>query len=96
MFVIIVQFPPVREGKDREFLEWFAWSNREFAKSKGFIGRVLLKPEQGGSYTSIVEYESREAFVAMQGSPAHSEAGKRVGPLLDGSPAPQFYEVIAE
>lgn len=96
MFVVIVQFPPVREGKDEEFLEWFAWSNREFQKNEGFIGRVLLKPEQGDGYASIVQYESREAFVAMQGSPAHSEAGKRVRPLLDGSPAPRFYEVIAE
>jgi heme-degrading monooxygenase HmoA len=94
MFVVIVQFPPVREGKDGAFREWFTWSNGEFAKTEGFVGRKLLKPEQGGNYVSIVEYESRQAFVAMQGNPVHAEAGKRVSPLLDGGPVPQFFEVV--
>ncbi len=87
MFVVIVQFPPVREGKDGEFLEWFAWSNGEFAKSKGFIGRVLLKPEQGGGYASIVSME-QGSNRDKAGKSAHSEAGKRVRPLLRWQPTP--------
>ena len=94
MFAVIINFPPIKEGKDAEFREWFAWTNKEFASYKGFIGRRLLKPVKGGNYAAIVEHESQETFMAMQDGPAHAEAGKRVGPLLNGSPIPQFYEVI--
>jgi heme-degrading monooxygenase HmoA len=95
MFMVIINFPPIREGKDAEFLEWFSWSNKEFAKHKGFINRRLLKPLKGGPYAAVVEHESYETFIAMNTSPVHDEAGKRVGLLLDGHPTPQFYEVIA-
>jgi heme-degrading monooxygenase HmoA len=94
MLVVIVQFPPIKPGKDAEFREWFVWSNNEFAKIKGFIGRRLLKNEKDGNYVSIVEHESHETFMAMQGSPVHDEAGSRVKSLLDGHPTPQFYEMI--
>ena len=44
MFVALISFPPIKAGKDAEFREWFASTNQEFSKSKGFIGRRLLKP----------------------------------------------------
>ena len=47
MFVVIINFPPIKAGKDAEFQEWFAWSNKEFAKHKGFINRRLLKSLKG-------------------------------------------------
>ncbi len=94
MFVNIVHFPPVKAGKDEEFRNWFAWSNKEFAKHKGFIGRRLLKPREGGNYAAIVEHESYETFLAMHKSPEQAEASKQVKPLLDGDPKPQFYEVV--
>ena len=94
MFVVIINFPPIMKGKDAEFREWFALTNKEFANHKGLIGRRLLKPVKGGNYAAIVEHESQETFRAMNKSPAHAEAGKRVGPLFDGSPSPQFYDVI--
>jgi hypothetical protein len=31
MFVVIISFPPIKPGKDNEFREWFAWSNKEFS-----------------------------------------------------------------
>jgi hypothetical protein len=34
MFTVIINFPPIKSGKDEEFREWFAWSNKEFAKQK--------------------------------------------------------------
>jgi heme-degrading monooxygenase HmoA len=94
MFIVISNFPSIKEGKDVEFREWFAWTNKEFAKFKGFINRRLLKPMKGGNYAAIVEFENQEKFMSMHNSPIHAEAGKRVGPLLDGSPSPHFYEVI--
>ena len=94
MFVVIINFPPIKAGKDAEFLEWFVWTNDKFASYKGFIGRRLLKPLKAGNYAAIVEHESQETFMAMHNSPDHDEASKPLGPLFDGKPDPQFYEVI--
>ena len=94
MFVVIISFPPVKEGKDAEFREWFARTNKVFASHKGLVGRRLLKPVNGGTYAAVVEHESRESFMALHNSPEHEEAGKGVTALLDGQPTPQFYEVI--
>lgn len=96
MFVVIINFPPIKSGKDEEFKEWFAMSNREFAPFKGFLKRRLLKPEKGRNYAAIVEFESREAFISMHSSTTHDIAGEKVRPLFDGNPTPQFYEVIIE
>jgi heme-degrading monooxygenase HmoA len=96
MFVVIINFPPIKEGKDAEFQEWFSWSNKEFANHKGFISRKLLKPLKGGTYAAVVEHESYETFMAMHTSPAHDEAGKKVAPLFDGNPTPRFYNVIVQ
>jgi len=94
MFVVFISFPPIKEGKDAEFREWFAWTNKEFSNHKGFIGRRLLKPLEAGNYAAIVEFENQDDFKAMHGSPAHDKAGERVKPLFDGSPTPHFYQVL--
>lgn len=94
MFVIIINFPPIKTGKDADFLKWFVWTNKTFANYKGFVGRRLLKPMKAGHYAAIVEHESQETFLAMHNSPAHDEASKRLGSLFDGKPSPQFFEVI--
>ncbi len=94
MFVVIVNFPPIKMGKDAEFREWFVKTNKGFANYQGFISRRLLKPITGGNYAAIVEHESHETFTSMQNSPTHFEASKSLEPILDGSQSPQFYEVI--
>ena len=94
MFVNIIRFPPIKAGKDAEFRAWFAWSNEQYARHKGFISRKLLKPREGGNYVGVVEHESYETFMAMHTSPTQAEAHKRVEPLLDGGPTPEFYEVV--
>ena len=96
MFIVIISFPPIKPGKDEEFREWFAWSNKEFSNYKGLISRRLLKSLKSGNYAAIVEHDSHETFMAMHNSSGHDEAGKRVEPLFDGNPTPQFYEVIVK
>jgi hypothetical protein len=49
---------------------------------------------KGGNYAAVVEHESQETFLAMHNSPAHDEASKLLGPLFEGKPSPQFFEVI--
>jgi Antibiotic biosynthesis monooxygenase. len=93
--VVIVDFPPIEQGKDAEFRQWFVQTSREFSGSRGFISRRLLKSVKGGNYVAIVEHESQETFMAMHKTPAHAEASKRVGPMFDGSRSPRFYEVIS-
>lgn len=96
MFVAIAYFPPVKSGKDTEFLEWFEWSNEEFAKQPGFIRRRLLRPQDGGNYVALLEYESYDDFKAMADSPSHAASAERVQPLLEGNPSPALYDVACD
>lgn len=95
MFVNVIEFPPIKKGKEKEFLEWFEWSNEVYAKFDGFVSRKLLKPTKGkGNYAAVVEHQNEKTFMAMHTSPERQQAFERVGPLIEGSPAPHFYEVV--
>lgn len=94
MFIAVISFPPIKDGRDAEFQEWFNTSNHTFRNFNGFISRRLLKPLNGGNYAAIVEFENQADFQAMHGSPAHDRAGEQVMPLFDGNPTPSFYEVL--
>jgi len=93
MFIAIINFP-IKQGRDEEFREWFARTNKEFAGHEGLLNRRLLKPLDGDNYFIMIEHESFETFKAGHSNPVHEKADKLVAPLLDGNPTPQFYEVI--
>ncbi len=95
MFVNIVEFPPIKKGKDGDFRKWFEWSNSVYENFDGFISRRLLKPTKGkGNYAAIVEHDTEETFMAMHLSEVRQKAWNKVEPLLDGAPTPHFYDVI--
>ena len=94
MFVNIIQFPKVKDGKDAEFKKWFEWSNSVYASFKGFISRRLLEPTEEGNYIGLVEHESEETFMAMHLSDERQKAWAKVEQLLEGTPKPSFYTVI--
>jgi heme-degrading monooxygenase HmoA len=94
MFVVIISFPPIKEGRDADFQKWFASSGEAFSKFTGFISRRLLKPVNGGNYAAIVEFEGQAAFQAMHSSSTHDDAGDEVRLLFDGKPTPTFYQVV--
>jgi hypothetical protein len=96
MFVNIINFPAIHDGKEAEFKEWFSWSNGEYAKHPVFVSRRLLIPREGGNYVAIVEHKSYETFTEMHTNPPQAKALERVKPLLNGSPTPQFFEGIAD
>lgn len=95
MFINLIEFPPVNAGKDREFREWFEWSNRVYARFAGFSSRRLLKAnDEAGGYWAIVEHESEATFMAMHTSPERAEVWAKVEPLLAGKPTPRFFDVV--
>lgn len=94
MFVNIIEFPPIKKGKEKEFLEWFKWSNAVYEKFNGFISRRLLKSTKENKYAAIVEHESEETFMTMHTSKERQQAWSKVEALLDGKPTAHFYEVV--
>ncbi len=95
MFINIMEFPPVLEGRDQEFRDWFAASNEAYARFPGFVSRRLMKArDEGGGYVVLIEHESHETFMRMHHSPERDQAWKKALPLLAGKPKPRFYEVI--
>jgi quercetin dioxygenase-like cupin family protein len=63
-FVNLVDFAPLKPGKEEIFREWFRNSSEVFAKHPGFLSRTLLGPIEGGSrHAVIVEHESKETFM---------------------------------
>lgn len=96
MFVNIVHFPKIKDGKDPEFHRWFADSNRAYAKHSGFIRRILLRPRATGNYVAIVEHESYDTFMSMHTSPTQAELRQRARTLLEGDPEPTFYDAVVD
>lgn len=96
MFINLVHFPKIKDGKDHEFRQWFAESNRAYAKHPGFISRVLLRPRESGNYVAVVEHESYDTFIAMHTSSTQAELRQRVQSLLEGNPKPTFYDVVID
>jgi heme-degrading monooxygenase HmoA len=94
VFVNIIEFPPIKKGKDEEFREWFEWSNSVYASFKGFISRRLLQPTEEGNYVGLVEHESEETFMAMHLSDERQKAWAKVESLLEEKPTPSFYNVV--
>jgi heme-degrading monooxygenase HmoA len=95
MFLVIISFPRIKEGKDAEFRKWFDSSNQAFSGFPGFISRKLLKPLEPGNYVAIVEFESRAGFKAMHSSSIRDKEAEQVRPLFAGKTTPKFYEVIS-
>lgn len=96
MFVNIIHFPPIKNGKDAAFKEWFTWSTELYGKHKGFVSRKLLQPRDGGHYVAVVEHESFDTFMTMHTSPTQAEVNAAAEGLFDNHPTPEFYDVILE
>ena len=71
MFVVIINFPPINEGKDAEFREWFVWS-----KSRESFTAMQSSPghEQAGE----------ELDALLNGHPTHWLAPVAVGGVSRG------------
>jgi quercetin dioxygenase-like cupin family protein/heme-degrading monooxygenase HmoA len=94
-FVNLVDFAPLKPGKEELFMEWFRHSSEVFSKHPGFISRTLLGPIEGGSrYAVIVEHESKGTFMDMHLSDDREALFQEVEPLVLGESKPHFYELL--
>ncbi len=94
-FVNLVDFAPLKPGKQEAFLEWFRRSSEIFARHPGFIARTLLGPIEGSNrYAAIVEHESKETFMDMHLSDDRVQLFQEVEPLVLGQSTPHFYELL--
>jgi quercetin dioxygenase-like cupin family protein/heme-degrading monooxygenase HmoA len=95
VFVNLVDFAPLKPGKEGAFLEWFRHSSEVFAGHPGFISRTLLGPIEGASrYAAVVEHESKDTFMDMHLSDDREQLFQRVEPLVLGTSKPHFYELL--
>ena len=95
IFVNLVDFAPLKPGKEEAFQEWFRRSSEVFAKHPGFISRTLLGPIEGSSrYAAVVEHESKETFMDMHLSDDREQLFKEVEPLILGESKPHFYQLL--
>ena len=95
MIIGIVNFPAVKPGREKDFLDWFSWSNLHFAEQQGFISRRLIKligePEK---YAAIIEFENAADFSEVARQPFHGESARRLAGLLTAMPKPEIYEEV--
>ncbi len=94
MFVAIVRFPTIIPEKDKEFREWFEWSNQLLRNSTGLVSRKLLVGKNR-SYAAIVEHSGYDTFTAMHSSYEHKLVHEKALTLFDGPPKPEFFQVIS-
>ena len=94
-FVNLIDFAPLKPGKEEAFQEWFRHSSEVFAKHPGFISRTLLGPIEGSiRYAAVVEHESKETFMDMHLSDDREQLFREVESLILGESKPQFYHLL--
>ncbi len=93
IFINFVEFPPIKEGKEQEFKDWFKESNTIFSKFDGFVSRRLLVSAKG-SYAGLVEHRSKDTFMKMHNSKERDELHAKAATILEGEPKAGLYEVV--
>ena len=97
MFINTIEFPPLKPGKESEFLEWFKWSNNIYKNFEGFISRRLFQSTKGNSnYMSLVEHESEKTFMNMHTSKERQDSFAKLKPMLEGTLTAKFYNLIID
>lgn len=85
----------LNSGVDDQFKSWFSESNKVLSASTGFISRRLLQSADDGSYTVIVEHESKESFIKMHQSPEHQKVHPVGRSFMSADPIKQAYTLAA-
>ena len=95
MHIAIARFPAVPAERDKDFRDWFAWSNDQLRGMVGLRGRRLLRAPDG-SYTALVEHDSASAFAAMHKAEAVSMIHRGLGRILNDRRQAMRYDVLVD
>ena len=95
MHIAIARFPAVTAEQDKDFRDWFTWSNEQLREAEGLEGRRLLRA-QDGSYIALVEHESASTFAEMHASEAVSMIHAGLGSILSNGPQATQYDVVVD
>jgi heme-degrading monooxygenase HmoA len=95
MHIAIARFPAVPAERDKDFRDWFAWSNDQLRGMVGLRGRRLLRAPDG-SYTALVEHDSAGAFAAMHKAEAVSMIHRGLGRILNDRRQAVIYDVLVD
>lgn len=95
MHIAIARFPAVPAEHDKDFRDWFAWSNDQLRAMVGLRGRRLLRAPDG-TYTALVEHDSADAFTAMLKAEAVSMIHRGLGPILNDRRQAISYDVLLD
>ncbi len=94
MFVMIADVQ-LKDGAEDDFKSWFSESNKVLSSFPGFVSRRFLKSVDG-SYTTIVEHESKETFIKMHQSPEHEKLHPTGHSFMSADPVRKTFNVVAE
>jgi heme-degrading monooxygenase HmoA len=95
MHIAIARFPAMPAERDKDFRDWFAWSNDQLRGMVGLRGRRLLRAPDG-SYIALVEHDSASAFAAMHKAEAVSMIHRGLGGILNDRRQAMRYDVLVD
>jgi hypothetical protein len=93
--IAIARFPAVPAERDKDFRDWFAWSNDQLRATVGLRGRRLLRAPDG-SYTALMEHDSASSFAAMRKAEAISMIQHGLGRILSDRRQAIRYDVLVD
>ena len=80
---------------DRDFRDWFAWSNDQLRETAGLRNRRLLRAADG-SYPALMEHESADIIAAMHTAESVVGIHRRLGQIVEGGPQATRYAVVVD
>ena len=95
MSVVSVLRLPVRPGSEDALVRAFAEHEifKRSEESGGFLGGRLLRPQGGGPFLVVAEWESADAYQGWLDNPVREELGAHIEPLLtDEVQSGELYE----
>ena len=95
MYIAIARFPTVPAERDKDFRDWFVWSNDQLRDTPGLKSRRLLRAPDG-SYTALVEHQDAGTFAAMHAAEQVSMIHEQLEKIVNDGPQATRYDVVVD
>ena len=94
MYIALIDIE-LKDGKEAEFIDWIAESNKVLLKLPGFVSRRLVKSDSG-KHGLVVEFADKESHAKIHQTKERDEIRKQLTSFLAKPPLPNFYSVISQ